>query len=285
MALLCGKFASLIWANEWLLTAAVYYCILATLRKRHHHLCNILTCARLQLSSVHYKSWRIWAACWRQFLLRHASCISLQGCFMSCFQTFGEQTARSSPKLWKHPQSLKFLSSRLRLKLREPRRSISGPSRSSGPRRKPSRWPRSVCWRKTVGSLTQPGRRCSTTPPRGWETQHNSENHKPYSPLAVDHCSFVHYAMRSSFSLDCSDWLFQVMEAEQSRTRSEIEHRETAAKYNAAISHMRQLEKKLKRTINKSRSEDISQCFWYTCTTAQKFWVCIYIQKGCIKLI
>ncbi|XP_073678472.1 SH3 domain-binding protein 5 [Garra rufa] len=45
----------------------------------------------------------------------------------------------------------------------------------------------------------------------------------------------------------------RVMEAEQSRTRSEIEHRETAAKYNAAISHMRQLEKKLKRTINKSR--------------------------------
>ncbi|XP_026088269.1 SH3 domain-binding protein 5 [Carassius auratus] len=45
----------------------------------------------------------------------------------------------------------------------------------------------------------------------------------------------------------------RVMEAEQSRTRSEIEHRETATKYNAAISHMRQLEKKLKRTINKSR--------------------------------
>ncbi|KAL7883597.1 hypothetical protein SRHO_G00012550 [Serrasalmus rhombeus] len=45
----------------------------------------------------------------------------------------------------------------------------------------------------------------------------------------------------------------RVMEAEQSRTRSELEHRETAGKYNAAISHMRQLEKKLKRTINKSR--------------------------------
>lgn len=45
----------------------------------------------------------------------------------------------------------------------------------------------------------------------------------------------------------------RVMEAEQTRTRSEMEHRETAAKYNAAISHMRQLEKKLKRTINKSR--------------------------------
>ncbi|KAM9494935.1 SH3 domain-binding protein 5 [Clarias gariepinus] len=45
----------------------------------------------------------------------------------------------------------------------------------------------------------------------------------------------------------------RVMEAEQSRTRSELEHRETAAKNNAAISHMRQLEKKLKRAINKSR--------------------------------
>lgn len=47
--------------------------------------------------------------------------------------------------------------------------------------------------------------------------------------------------------------LLQVMEAEQSRTHSELAHRETAAKYNAAISHMRQLEKKLKRTISKSR--------------------------------
>uniref|UniRef100_A0A8C2H6C9 SH3 domain-binding protein 5 n=1 Tax=Cyprinus carpio TaxID=7962 RepID=A0A8C2H6C9_CYPCA len=45
----------------------------------------------------------------------------------------------------------------------------------------------------------------------------------------------------------------RVMEAEQSRTQSEIEHRETATKYNTAISHMRQLEKKLKRSINKSR--------------------------------
>ncbi|XP_053468711.1 SH3 domain-binding protein 5 [Ictalurus furcatus] len=45
----------------------------------------------------------------------------------------------------------------------------------------------------------------------------------------------------------------RVMEAEQSRTRSELEHKETAAKYNAAINHMRQLEKKLKRNINKSR--------------------------------
>lgn len=44
------------------------------------------------------------------------------------------------------------------------------------------------------------------------------------------------------------------MEAEQSRTRSEAEHKKTAANYNSCISHMRQLEKKLKRSINKSRS-------------------------------
>ncbi|KAM3858639.1 SH3 domain-binding protein 5-like [Diretmus argenteus] len=45
----------------------------------------------------------------------------------------------------------------------------------------------------------------------------------------------------------------RVMEAEQARTRSEAEHRKTATNYNSCISHMRQLEKKLKRSINKSR--------------------------------
>ncbi|XP_069032207.1 SH3 domain-binding protein 5 [Embiotoca jacksoni] len=45
----------------------------------------------------------------------------------------------------------------------------------------------------------------------------------------------------------------RVMEAEQARTRSEAEHRKTAANYNSCINHMRQLEKKLKRSINKSR--------------------------------
>ncbi|XP_036809138.1 SH3 domain-binding protein 5 [Oncorhynchus mykiss] len=45
----------------------------------------------------------------------------------------------------------------------------------------------------------------------------------------------------------------RVMEAETARTRSELEHRKTANHYNACISHMRQLEKKLKRAINKSR--------------------------------
>ncbi|XP_075443193.1 SH3 domain-binding protein 5 isoform X1 [Ascaphus truei] len=45
----------------------------------------------------------------------------------------------------------------------------------------------------------------------------------------------------------------RVMEEEQKKTRSELVHKETAAKYNAAISRMKQLEKKLKRTINKSK--------------------------------
>ncbi|XP_017276553.1 SH3 domain-binding protein 5-like [Kryptolebias marmoratus] len=45
----------------------------------------------------------------------------------------------------------------------------------------------------------------------------------------------------------------KVMEAEQARTRSEAEHRKTAANYNSCIYHMRQLEKKLRRSISKSR--------------------------------
>ncbi|XP_011899363.1 PREDICTED: SH3 domain-binding protein 5 isoform X2 [Cercocebus atys] len=45
----------------------------------------------------------------------------------------------------------------------------------------------------------------------------------------------------------------QVMEAEQTKTRSELVHKETAARYNAAMGRMRQLEKKLKRAINKSK--------------------------------
>ncbi|KAL6100130.1 uncharacterized protein ACO6RY_01797 [Pungitius sinensis] len=45
----------------------------------------------------------------------------------------------------------------------------------------------------------------------------------------------------------------RVMEAERARTSSEAEHRKTAANYNSCICHMRQLEKKLKRSINKSR--------------------------------
>ncbi|KAM7421589.1 hypothetical protein PAMA_015637 [Pampus argenteus] len=45
----------------------------------------------------------------------------------------------------------------------------------------------------------------------------------------------------------------RVMEAEHTKTRSELLHKETAAKYTAAINRMKQLEKKLKRTINKSK--------------------------------
>lgn len=50
-----------------------------------------------------------------------------------------------------------------------------------------------------------------------------------------------------------SDWPSQVMEAENTKTRSELVHKETAAKYTAAINRMKQLEKKLKRTISKSK--------------------------------
>lgn len=43
------------------------------------------------------------------------------------------------------------------------------------------------------------------------------------------------------------------MEAEQIKSRSELLHKETAAKYTAAMGRMKQLEKKLKRTISKSK--------------------------------
>ncbi|XP_004483714.2 SH3 domain-binding protein 5 isoform X2 [Dasypus novemcinctus] len=45
----------------------------------------------------------------------------------------------------------------------------------------------------------------------------------------------------------------RVMEAEQTKTRSELVHKETAARYTAAMGRMRQLEKKLKRAIGKSK--------------------------------
>ncbi|XP_021534578.1 SH3 domain-binding protein 5 isoform X2 [Neomonachus schauinslandi] len=45
----------------------------------------------------------------------------------------------------------------------------------------------------------------------------------------------------------------RVMEAEQTKTRSELVHKETAAGYTAAMGRMRQLEKKLKRAISKSK--------------------------------
>lgn len=43
------------------------------------------------------------------------------------------------------------------------------------------------------------------------------------------------------------------MEAEQSRMRSEAEHKSTAANYASCVGHMKQLEKKLKRSITKSK--------------------------------
>ncbi|XP_068179110.1 SH3 domain-binding protein 5b isoform X2 [Antennarius striatus] len=45
----------------------------------------------------------------------------------------------------------------------------------------------------------------------------------------------------------------RVMEAEQAKARSELAHKETATKYTAVTGGMKQLEKKLKRTINKSK--------------------------------
>ncbi|XP_038138417.1 SH3 domain-binding protein 5b [Cyprinodon tularosa] len=45
----------------------------------------------------------------------------------------------------------------------------------------------------------------------------------------------------------------RVMEAENTKTRSELLHKETSAKYTAATARMKQLEKKLKRTITKSK--------------------------------
>ncbi|XP_068612339.1 SH3 domain-binding protein 5b [Brachionichthys hirsutus] len=45
----------------------------------------------------------------------------------------------------------------------------------------------------------------------------------------------------------------RVMDAEHTKTRSELAHKETAAKYTAATGGMKQLEKNLKRSINKSK--------------------------------
>ncbi|XP_047216354.1 SH3 domain-binding protein 5b [Girardinichthys multiradiatus] len=45
----------------------------------------------------------------------------------------------------------------------------------------------------------------------------------------------------------------RVMEAEHTKTKSELLHKETAEKYTAAVACMKQLEKKMKRTISKSK--------------------------------
>lgn len=68
------------------------------------------------------------------------------------------------------------------------------------------------------------------------------------------------------------------MEAEQARTRSEAEHRKTAANYNSCISHMRQLEKKLKRSINKSRSVPLF-LFHFPLLGPRCAWVCWRMRK------
>uniref|UniRef100_A0A452UTS2 SH3 domain-binding protein 5 n=1 Tax=Ursus maritimus TaxID=29073 RepID=A0A452UTS2_URSMA len=59
----------------------------------------------------------------------------------------------------------------------------------------------------------------------------------------------------------------RVMEAEQTKTRSELVHKETAARYNAAMGRMRQLEKKLKRAINKSK---VACTYWASCSPDQQ---------------
>lgn len=65
-------------------------------------------------------------------------------------------------------QHVRLSSFRPRWKPRRPPRSSSGPWRSCGPPRRPSPWPRSGCSRRTAASLTRPGRKCSTMPPKGW---------------------------------------------------------------------------------------------------------------------
>lgn len=78
------------------------------------------------------------------------------------------------------------------------------------------------------------------------------------------------------------------MEAEQIKTRSELLHKETAAKYTAAMSRMKQLEKKLKRTINKSKyaliislntqaySETIWACLMHTAQKCKVTRLCLW---------
>lgn len=105
-----------------------------------------------------------------------------------------------------------------------------------------------LCHQMTVENLCtcvngQVGRKCHRT-------------HQCLSVERFTHSSCLQPSLAEALlALFTSVYCFslQVMEAEQTRTRSELAHRETAAKYNAAISHMKQLEKKLKRTINKSR--------------------------------
>ncbi|XP_061738661.1 SH3 domain-binding protein 5-like isoform X2 [Nerophis ophidion] len=45
----------------------------------------------------------------------------------------------------------------------------------------------------------------------------------------------------------------RVVEAEQSRVRSEAEHKKTAARHHLCVGHMKQVEKKLRRSVSKSK--------------------------------
>lgn len=162
--------------------------------------------------------------------------------------------------------TLLSLNSRPRLKHKRPLRSSSGRWRSCVQPRRPSPWPRRGCWRRTAASLTLPGRKCSTMPHRG------------YRAVII----WLFFCLDHTGKINLS-WLFQVMEAEQARTRSEAEHRKTASNYNSSISHMRQLEKKLKRSINKSRSEPLFPLWMFPLLFPllgpRSVWVCLCVRK------
>ncbi|TSK16116.1 SH3 domain-binding protein 5 [Bagarius yarrelli] len=61
----------------------------------------------------------------------------------------------------------------------------------------------------------------------------------------------------------------RVMEAEQTKSCSELLHKETAARYSAAMTHMKQLEKKLKRTISKSKQSPNSPAVALRCRQSE----------------
>uniref|UniRef100_A0A4W4HC60 SH3 domain-binding protein 5 n=1 Tax=Electrophorus electricus TaxID=8005 RepID=A0A4W4HC60_ELEEL len=64
----------------------------------------------------------------------------------------------------------------------------------------------------------------------------------------------------------------RVMEAEHTKTCSELLHKKTAARYNTAMNRMKQLEKKLKRTISKSNG---TSCYTYICGV---YWIDLHLR-------
>lgn len=78
--------------------------------------------------------------------------------------------------------------------------------------------------------------------------------------------------------------LSKVMEAEQTKTRSELVHKETAAKYNAAMGRMKQLEKKLKRAINKSKYVLCLETSLMVKSVWWKYWFC-EVFRTCVKCV